>query len=86
MHSFVRCVNLFNKTIRDDGFIKSRRKLILVIPTKVGIQYFRSLKILLDPGFRRETDTFSDKVLAILRQEFGGHEVQSSEFRIRNEL
>ena len=26
----------------------------------------------------RETDTFSDKVLAILRQEFGGHEVVSS--------
>jgi 6-phosphogluconate dehydrogenase len=26
----------------------------------------------------RETDTFSDKVLAILRQEFGGHEVVTS--------
>ena len=79
MHSLVRCVTLsLNKTIRDDGFVKSRRKLILVIPTKVGIQYFRPLKIFLDPGFRRETDTFSDKVLAILRQEFGGHEVVSS--------
>jgi hypothetical protein len=43
-----------NRVDRTDGFAKSRRKSIFVIPVKTGIQEYQILKNYLDPGFRRE--------------------------------
>jgi hypothetical protein len=36
-----------------DKFVKSRRNPRYVIPAKAGIQYFKVVISLLDPGFRR---------------------------------
>jgi len=42
-----------------DEFVKSRKIFLGVIPAKAGIQFFKLVTNLLDPGFRRG-DGFSD--------------------------
>jgi len=39
-----------------DELVKSRRKPVFVIPVKAGIQFFKPVIFILDPGFRRGDD------------------------------
>ena len=41
-------------------FVKSRKTPLFVIPAKAGIQYFKIVKMLLDPGFHRGDDFLRD--------------------------
>jgi len=47
-----------------DGFVKSRKCSLSVIPAKAGIQCFQALMKLLDPVFQRGDDSFE----AIMRK------------------
>jgi hypothetical protein len=51
----------FYETVKNDGFVKSLKLPIFVIPAKAGIQFFQVVTTSLDSGFHRSDDFLRDR-------------------------